>query len=89
MRSMTPTTGAFPAPVLALDDIPAAIPHSPAPRRRRWRQPAAGLPVLDGFVIPVDVAAQVAGAGNGEALPEVVSHVASVETVEPERVTPD
>jgi hypothetical protein len=35
------------------------------------------------------VAAQVAGAGNGEALPEAVSHVASVETIEPERVTPD
>ena len=40
-------------------------------------------------MIPVDVAAQVAGAGNGEALPEAVSHVASVETIEPERVTPD
>jgi hypothetical protein len=40
-------------------------------------------------VIPVDVAAQVAGAGNGEALSEAVSHVASVETIEPERVTPD
>jgi pyruvate,water dikinase len=73
MRSMTPTDGTFPAPVLALDDMTSRDPSlagSKAAALATARAP--GLPVVDGFVIPVDVAAQVAGAADGEALPEAV-----------------
>ncbi len=73
MRSMTPTDGTFPAPVLGLDDMASRDPSLVGAKAAALAVArGAGLPVLDGFVIPVDVAAQLAGAGDGEALPEAV-----------------
>jgi hypothetical protein len=70
MRSMTPTSGTSPAPVLALGDMTSRDPSlAGANAAALATARAAGLPVLDGPVIPVDGAAQVAGAGNAEALP--------------------
>jgi hypothetical protein len=88
MRSMTPTDGAFPAPsCLSTTYQPRSLtrrrqggdagdsPRCRSPGPRRLRDPGRR--------------GRSGGGGDGEALPEAVSHVASVETIEPERVTPD
>lgn len=70
MRSMTPTSGTSPAPVLALDDMTSRDPSlASANAAALATARAAGLPVLDGLVIPVDVAAQVAEAVTARRCP--------------------